>query len=227
MSAQVIDLLNRRVYGMLQVDRLLGLKNGTAQRWIDGYTRGSRQYAPIVRPESTGDELVTWGEFVEARFLASYRELDVPILRIRPVVEKLREQLNTPYPLAQARLYAASRELVRVIQDQTNLDEPLQIVVERNGQMHLTAPALDFVGSVQFDDAKSGVVRTMTPDQREPEVMLDPVRGFGEPTIDGIRTDILAELARAGDPPEMIAEIYGLSVEQVLAAGRFERGRAA
>lgn len=220
----VVDLLGRRVYGHTQVDHLLGLKGGTARRWIDGYDRGDRHYQPIVRPESTGDELVTWGEFVEARFLAGYRELDVPIQRIRPVVEKLREQLGTPYPLAHARLYAANRELVHVIQDQEKLDEPLQIIQVRDGQMVLSPVAKDFVRAVQFD---AGVARTMTPDLQEPAITLDPARGFGEPTIDGIRTDIIAELVRAGDSPDMVAEMYGLTVEQVRSAERFERSRAA
>ena len=33
--------LDRDVYGMGQVDRLLGLSRGTACRWIDGYERGA------------------------------------------------------------------------------------------------------------------------------------------------------------------------------------------
>lgn len=35
----VVALLYRDVYGMGQVDRLLGLSRGTAFRWIDGYER--------------------------------------------------------------------------------------------------------------------------------------------------------------------------------------------
>ena len=38
--SETINLLERDVYGLSQVDRLLGLKGGTAKRWIEGYTRG-------------------------------------------------------------------------------------------------------------------------------------------------------------------------------------------
>lgn len=50
----VTDLLNRPVYGMGQVDRVLCLKPGTARRWIDGYERGGRRYEPVVRHTPTG-----------------------------------------------------------------------------------------------------------------------------------------------------------------------------
>ena len=64
-----------------------------ARRWIDGYQRNSRAYPPIVREETTGADVVTWGEFVEARLLASYREAGVPMLRMRPVVRPRSFQL--------------------------------------------------------------------------------------------------------------------------------------
>ena len=40
--AVVIDLLERPLYGLGQVDRILGLRGGTARRWIDGYSRGGK-----------------------------------------------------------------------------------------------------------------------------------------------------------------------------------------
>jgi hypothetical protein len=42
----VIDLLSRPVYGLSQVDALLGLRPGTARRWIDGYERAGRSIPP-------------------------------------------------------------------------------------------------------------------------------------------------------------------------------------
>ncbi len=97
--AAMTDLLARVVYGMSDVNRLLALPAGTARRWIDGYERGGRHYEPVVRLASTGDELVTWGEFVETRLLAQYRDKGVPLIRMRPVISRLRQELGTPYPL--------------------------------------------------------------------------------------------------------------------------------
>ena len=87
----VIDLLSRSVYGLSQVDVLLSLRPGTARRWIDGYARAGRSYPPVVREVSTGDEAVMWGEFVETRLLAQYRDAGVPMIRMRPAIDVLRE----------------------------------------------------------------------------------------------------------------------------------------
>lgn len=225
----VVDLLGRRVYGMGQVDRLLQLTPGTARRWIDGYARGGRAYPPVVRLEPTGEDIVTWGEFVETRLLAGYRSQNVRIQHMRPAVERLREELNTPYPLAHAApfLRVSGRELVREVQDEVGLERSLSIVVVRNGQIMLSGPAQQFVDSVEFTDDDHGVVHLYRPDPLVPEVVCEPQRRFGAPAVGGISTEILAEQVWAGDPPEFVAEIYSLTVEQVNAAVRFEARNAA
>ncbi len=47
-------MLARPVYNYAEVDRLLRLTPGTAQRWIDGDERAGRVYEPVVRQERTG-----------------------------------------------------------------------------------------------------------------------------------------------------------------------------
>lgn len=223
---EVVDLLDRPVYMRTQVDRILGLPSGTAWRWIDGYTRAGRRYPPVVRPEPTGDEIVTWGEFVEARLLAEYRDAGVPMVNMRPAVNVLREESGHRYPLAWSApfLDRVGRELVKRIQDEVGLEGPLQLVVVRNKQLVLADPAEDFVQSADFEDDR--VVR-FHPDDKAPEIVIDPLRGFGEPVVRAVPTEIIAEQANAGDDPELIAEVYELPVEHVQAAIRFERARSA
>ena len=81
-----VSLLDRRVYGLPDVDRLLTLPPGTARRWIDGYDRGGVHYPPVVRAERTRDEEVAWGEFVETRLLAEFRARGASMHRLRPAV---------------------------------------------------------------------------------------------------------------------------------------------
>ncbi len=133
---EVIDLLNRPVYGLPQVDRILGLPGGTARRWIDGYRRGGKSYPPVIRELTTGVDVATWGEFVETRLLAEYRDAGVPLLRMRPAIDVLREELGSTYPLASARTWLGvqGRELVRRVQEQVDLDHTLALVVVRTGQ---------------------------------------------------------------------------------------------
>lgn len=228
----VIDLLSRPAYGLAQVDRILGLYNGTARRWIDGYQRSGKRYPPVVRETPTGNEIVTWGEFVETRLLAQYRDAGVPLVNMRPVVDALRDELQTSYPLASARTWLAphGRELVGKIQDAVGLERPLALVVLRTGQAVLDwTPAADaFRRSVEWtsgDDAAQP--RLVRPVADIAEVVIDPLRGFGEPVVRSVPTEIIAELVRAGDSVDMIAELYELSRASVDAAVRYELQRVA
>ena len=62
----------------------------------------------------------------------------------------------------------------------------------------------------------------IAPDLRTPDVVMDPRRAFGQPTIRGVKTESLAEDYRAGTSREALADLYDLSPEQVDEAIRFE-----
>lgn len=230
---EIVDLLERPVYGLLQVDRLLGLRSGTARRWIDGYKRDGKRYPPVVRQETTGSDVATWGEFVETRLLAEYRGAGVPLIKMRPAIDRLRAELETPYPLASARtwLEIEGQELVRRVQEEVALDKHLALVVVRTGQHVLdwSKPADDFRRSVQWSESNGHdpQPRRLHPMPDIQEVIIDPLRGFGEPVVRGVRTEIIGELVRAGDSPDMIADLYDLPRHTVDAAVRYEFSRLA
>lgn len=228
-EGNVVALQDRPVYGFAQVDRILGLKPTTASRWIDGYERGGRFYPPVIRPEKTGSDVVTWGEFIEARLLSEYRNEGARVLKMRPAVERLREELNTIYPLASAQTWLAveGRELVRQVQEDVGLDRRLLLVVTNDQQMiDWSDRAQEFADSLHWDRvkprSKKQVVTRLRPDPKVREVEVDPLRRFGEPATRGVPTEIIRELYTAGDPIEMIADMYELSREEVEAALRYE-----
>lgn len=220
-----IELLERVVYSVHQVDRLLDLPGGTALRWIDGYERRGREYPPVVRQRSTGSDLVTWGEFVETRLLAEYREHGALMVHMRPVVDQLRKELGTKYPLAIVKPWVQGRELVRDVQEKLGLDERLHLVVViRTGQTVLAPPSQRFHDSIDWEDGAAARIR---PGGANDPVVFDPLRSFGEPVVDGTRTDVLAEEVRAGDSIESVAQGFGLTTDQVRAAVRYEESMAA
>lgn len=228
--SRVTRLVDRPVYSMPQVDRILGLHGGTAKRWIDGYERGGKSYPPVIREARTGDDVATWGEFVETRLLAEYRDAGVPMIRMRPAVEQLRQELKTPYPLASARtwLQAEGRELVRKVQDSVGLERPLQLVVLRNNQQLLWSPHADsFRSSLDWTSDDEPEPERLHPMPGVPEVQVDPLRGFGEPVVRNVPTEVIAELIRAGETPNSVAEMYELDRGLVDAAVRYELKRVA
>lgn len=214
------SLLDRAIYSYADVDRLVGLRPGTARRWLEGYERLGRFYDPVLRREPSGSDSVTWGEMVEARLLAEFRDHEVPVQRMRPAIMKLREEFG-PYPLAHARpfLDVEGRELVQVVQEQVGLERVLALVVVRDGQYVLTDGAERFRSAVEYSDS---VASRLYPDRRTPEVTMDPRRAFGQPAVRNVRTDSLAEDYRAGASREELADLYDLSLDQVDGAIRFE-----
>ena len=168
---------------------------------------------------------MTWGEFVETRLLSEYREAGVPVLNMRRAIEKLRERFETRYPLAHAQpfLDVHGRELVMRTQDEVGLERPLQLVVVRNEQLVLAEPARQFVESVDYE---GDIARSLHPAPDLRQVVMDPLRQFGEPVVRSVPTEVIAEQVRAGDPPEMIMELYELTRSQVDAAIRYELLRA-
>jgi hypothetical protein len=67
------SILDRPVYGVSEAAGLLGLRADRGQAWLDGYERQGALYAPVIRVEPTGQDVVSWGEFVELGYLREYR----------------------------------------------------------------------------------------------------------------------------------------------------------
>jgi uncharacterized protein (DUF433 family) len=220
MYPMAISMLDRAIYSYADVDRLVGLRGGTSRRWLEGYARAGKFYEPVLREEPTGSDVVTWGEMVEARLLAEFRQQDVSVQRLRPAIEQLRDEFGR-YPLAQARpfLDVEGRELVRIVQDKVQLERPLQLVVVRNGQSMMAEATERFRDAVEYE---GGSVQRLRPEARTPEVVMDPSRTFGQPAIRNVRTDVLAEDYRAGSSRDELADLCELSPTQVDAAIRFE-----
>jgi uncharacterized protein (DUF433 family) len=218
-----ISILDRRIYAMSDVDLYLGLPSGTARRWIDGYRRGQHVYPPVIRPEPSGDDSVSWGEFVETNLLASYRSRGVTLQRLRPAVQRLREEFGTPYPLASAAPYldVAGRELVSRVQEEEGVDPELQLVVIRNGQLVLAAPAQGFADRADFT-GDGGTVVALRTEADTPDVRIDPLRQTGQPVVRSVPTAVLAEGFRAGESVQELAALYDLEIGQVFQAIRFE-----
>lgn len=218
-------LLDRRLYSFADVDDLARLPAGTARRWLEGYPRGRKNYPPLLRERPTGNELATWGEFVEADLVGRYRHKGVPVQHLRPVIQRLRDELQTPYPLALERPLVLQKRLIRAAQEREHLPRKLELVIEdlKTGQLILAPIVEEFIQSVDYEE---DVATRLHPAGRDSPVQIDPLRAFGQPTVRAVRTDRLAEAFMAGDSLEGLAEIYELPEKHVEAAIRYETLRA-
>jgi len=215
--------LDQPMYGVTQAAQLLHLRTDKVRRWLDGYTRGSIEYPPVVRQQHTGQDVVTWGEFVELGFLREYRKARVSLQHIRPIVDWVKLELETKYPLATARFYVGDRHLIMLKeqQDRLGLHPSLAVVVESGqGVLGLAGPSKAFLRKIDFNGGDTA--QRLRPAGPESPVVIDPDRSFGMPRVRHVTTERIAELFAARESIETIARGYDLQPEEVEAALRFE-----
>lgn len=217
-----VSILERPVYGIAEAAGLLGLRPDRTRAWLDGYERQGVRYAPVIRPESTGDDIVTWGEFVELGYLREYRRNRVPLQRLRPVIDELRREFKTPYPLATAKPYVVDRELVLEVQDKNDLPTAIAIVIRSGQQIMLAGDANRFFKKIEFDSPQVGDVRRIHPAGIASPVVIDPLVRFGRPSVQGVATERLWELFDAGESLDEITKGYDMPDALVRAAVSYE-----
>lgn len=222
MTKNVVSILERPVYGVAEAAGLLGLRPDRTRAWLDGYERQGVHYAPVIRVEPTDDEVVTWGEFVELGYLREYRRNRVPLQRLRPVIDELRREFNTPYPLATAKPFIYGRELVFELQQRNDLPQSIAIVISTGQTIALATGAQQFFKKVEFDPPGDGDVRRLRPAGAASPVVIDPLVRFGRPTVHGVATERLWELHDAGEAVHEIAAGYDMTEELVRAAVAYE-----
>lgn len=210
------------MYGIVEAAGLLGLRTDRARAWLDGYERRGVHCLPVIRVEPTGDEIVTWGEFVELGYLREYRRKGIPLQRLRPVIDELRNEFKTPYPLATAKPYLYGRELVLDVQERNDLPPPIAMVVSSGRTISLAEEANRFMKKVEFATSAAGSVLCLRPAGSASPVVIDPLIGFGRPTVKGVATERLWELHDAGETVAEIADGYEIDAEFVRAAIAYE-----
>ncbi|MBM3696002.1 MAG: DUF433 domain-containing protein [Actinobacteria bacterium] len=217
------SFLTLPTYSLTEASRLLRVAPSTLRWWLEGAERDGTTYQPVLRPSATGSSDLTWGEFVEAGYLREYRH-DLPLQRLRPLIEALRAELGTPYPLATAEPMVSGRELVWNLQEQLQTPEELWIVVGGK-QLVLGGAASAFFKRVRFDPLTDEVESYVVMDA-DPPVTVAPRVSFGIPTVRRVRTEIMAELVTAGEGVDVVVGIYrdyGITPADVGIAVTFER----
>jgi uncharacterized protein (DUF433 family) len=218
-----VAVLEREMYAEAAAARLLDISQGTLHYWLEGGERRGRSYRPVLRPEPTGSRVVTWGEFVEASLLRQYRKAHlVPMAELRIFVERLRDELGVPYPLAHAQPYIGEgRRLLLKAQNEAGLDPEFSLVaVATNNVPVLTGPSDAFYKRVDWD-AQSAVAWRPQADPNSPVRVIPDVR-FGLPSVHGIRTEMIWEQIDAGADFREVAEVYNLPLRDVRWAYSYE-----
>ena len=217
-----VSVLDRELYDVKLAARVLKMPESTLGWWLEGGKRRGKTYEPVIREQPTGSRWVTWGELVEAKYLLGYRRLlKVPLPSLRKWILLTREELGVSYPLAHERPWVGEgQRILSHAQHEAGLPAELWAMYEPvSGQILLTAPAESFLERVEFEHDEAVRIR---PEGRGSPIVIDPDIRFGVATIHGIPTEAIAEQVEAGDPLEMVAEDFGLDLNDLIVVLNYE-----
>jgi len=214
------ERLTAPLYSYAEADRLAGVGRGTSSRWLKGYrywyAPSDLRVMPPVTESIKSQEAVSFVDLVEVIVIGGLRKKGFSLRTIRKINEYCQLLLQKTRPLVTETFKVSGRDIF-VLASYGHL-----VNVSSQRGMQAWDEVLDpFLETVDYENE---LARRWWPMGREYPVVVDPEYGFGLPVVSGsgVRTEILAERARAGDTDEEISHDFGLDASQVEAALRYE-----
>jgi uncharacterized protein (DUF433 family) len=161
---------------------------------------------------------------IEVLALGRFRDAGVSLQKVRKGLRYVEAELGTAHALANQQILTDGIDLFWKFQEQEP-DQDLHIVnISRGGQKAFPDVISSYLRELEWGTDR--FAERWWPEAGRREVVVDPRKGFGAPTIasTGIRTEDVFQRFNAGESVLSVAEDYGLSIGQVEAAIRAETG---
>lgn len=129
--------------------------------------------------------------------------------RIRPAVERIREEIGLDHALASHKLYTDGAEVLIEYADESGDEGIRNLVVARNQQRQFSAVVKGYLKRIQYGgDGWADAVQL--PIYKYAEVVVSPDMAFGLPRVaaTGTRVEDLVDRFRAGDSLAEIADDF-------------------
>jgi uncharacterized protein (DUF433 family) len=207
----------------------VGVRPATLRTWILGYERvsGGRpvQADPVVdltiRDPRDGLSFIN---LIEVLALDRFRAAGVSLQKVGKALRYVESELGTPHALARQTILTDGIDLFWKFQErQQDLD--LHVVnITRGGQKAFPEVISAYLREIEWGTDR--FAKRWWPEVGRREVVVDPRKGYGAPTIapTGIRTEDVFQRFEAGESFLSLAEDFGLTIGQVEAAIRAEAG---
>jgi uncharacterized protein (DUF433 family) len=190
------------------------------RRWLLGYSAPGHKMEPVFGDRSRSDLVaVSFLELSEIAVVAAFREMRVPLQRLRDAHQYARDSFGLEYPFASLNLKESGGHVLHDFEE-THPGAGRLAVLDQYGQFVL--PQVVGVRVLEFDfDNTDRLAARWFPFGREIAVVIDPHVAAGTPTVKGTRIAVETVRARwkAGEVISSIAsdlEIGEAAIEQVL-----------
>ena len=216
------------LYTVAEAARYLDVPESTLRTWTHGYRRraGDRADvlgAPVLTAMSRrgrSGPVIPFVGLAEGLVLTAMRRSGVPLQRIRPALTRLESELGLQHALASRRLYTDGAEVLFDYAEHG--DDPAaaraasELVVVRNDQRVFNEIVESYLSRVEFGaDGYARLIRL--PAYEVAELVVDPERGFGQPVFarGGARLEDALSMFRAGESLDVVADEYGMPVDEL------------
>jgi uncharacterized protein (DUF433 family) len=217
-------LLGNGAYSFGEAARLTRLRIRRVREWFRGRSDGSRKavFESDYR-DLCEENLISFLDLVEVFIAGQLRSRGVALQTIRKVHTTLRAELRVQHPFCRKELYTFGRRIFTHGLDDSGRVEITDVLSKQKVFPKVIQP---FLRSLDYDSATMLARRWRI----APKVVVNPDVCFGQPIVEaaGIPTAVLFRSFRANsEKAETVADWFGVSREDVIAAVEFERGFAA
>ena len=236
----VLSMIGKGVYSVPLAANLLRLDAPKARvnpaairRWAFGYKRRGIAYSPAVDASDfrTLDSL-SFLEVVELLHVAAFLQAGASWRKVRNAIGVARRHLrqvsqSERHPLARHEWFADGSNLYMRLASEIRGRDDSRAVMEAVGdaQVVIDKCLQVYLKQIDFDPVTRLAQRWFPGGVIGGPIVCDPLRELGLPVTfeGGVRTDLLARHARAGDAVQFLAGSYRVREHAVAAAVAFER----
>jgi uncharacterized protein (DUF433 family)/transposase-like protein len=224
---RAVDRFGTPLYTVAEAARYLDVPDSTFRSWTYGDRRHSAGRtavcgAPILTsvPQAAAQSpVIPFVGLAEGLVLTALRRSGVALQRIRPALSRLAVEFGLEHALASRRLYTDGADVLFDYADDEDPDTARAVrslVVVRNGQRVFNEVVEAYLQRVEF--GPDGYPRLIElPAYAVAKVVVGPDRGFGQPIFrrGGARLEDALAMFRAGDSLEMVADEYGVPLDEL------------
>ncbi|MDI6025764.1 DUF433 domain-containing protein [Corticibacterium sp. UT-5YL-CI-8] len=224
------SLIGTGLYSPAEAARLTKVPTNRIRRWMQGYSRsyqGQQVFDPPLWhsevPEIDGSLFLGFRDLIELRMIDGFRRQSISLPYIRKVVEAARRLVKDTHPFSTTKFKTDGRKLFLEIVAST--EEP-QLIEILSGQHTFHSIVSSGLQDIEFE---ADVASLWRPSEGNREVVIDPLRSFGQPILDryGVPTAAIERAHRSGRTLQQITDDFEIDSRAFKAALRFEDSLAA
>lgn len=213
---------DRALYSFADAARYLRIPLATLKSWVRGRTyptdEGERFTVPVIESPPGG---LSFNNLIELYVLRALRTVhEVDLKGVRTAIAYAQAQLGIRRLLLSPELLTSGGDLF--IERYGEL-----ISLSRAGQLALKEVLRDYLQRVEWDEEGIPVRYYPLTKATMKEVVIDPRVSFGQPTVHGVKTSVIAFRFNAGEGIEELAEDYRIPTDAVREALVYESKIAA